>query len=94
MSGATILIADDEPNQLELLSYNLTNAGFDVNQSGIGRAAIAVMTYAARVHTRLQGAGAAGPCPATHGARSVPPKAWYQNFIGSCRAIHEYTVVL
>ena len=27
---ATILIADDEPNQLELLSYNLEQAGFAV----------------------------------------------------------------
>ena len=24
----TILIADDEPNQLELMDYNLRNAGF------------------------------------------------------------------
>ena len=27
-----ILIADDEPNQLELLSFNLTQAGFSVTR--------------------------------------------------------------
>ena len=25
-----ILIADDEPNQLELMDFNLTNAGFSI----------------------------------------------------------------
>tara|TARA_B110000977_G_C11042331_1_gene479290 strand:- start:326 stop:1039 length:714 start_codon:yes stop_codon:yes gene_type:complete len=35
-----ILIADDEPNQLELLSYNLTNAGFDVARANDGQDAM------------------------------------------------------
>ena len=35
-----ILIADDEPNQLELLSFNLTKAGFDVTRAHHGREAL------------------------------------------------------
>ena len=38
--AVTILIADDEPNQLELLSYNLAQAGFSVLQAGDGQAAL------------------------------------------------------
>ena len=38
-----ILIADDEPNQLELLSYNLTQAGFDVAQAHDGQAAMTMI---------------------------------------------------
>jgi len=38
-----ILIADDEPNQLELLSYNLAQAGFDVAQAHDGQAALAMI---------------------------------------------------
>ena len=37
---ATILIADDEPNQLELLSYNLEQAGFAVVQATDGQDAL------------------------------------------------------
>ena len=37
---ATILIADDEPNQLELLSYNLEQAGFAVVQAKHGQDAL------------------------------------------------------
>ena len=36
----TILIADDEPNQLELLSYNLEQAGFTVMQAKNGQDAL------------------------------------------------------
>ena len=36
----TILIADDEPNQLELLSYNLEQAGFAVMQAKNGQDAL------------------------------------------------------
>ena len=35
-----ILIADDEPNQLELLSYNLAQVGFDVAQAHDGQVAL------------------------------------------------------
>ena len=35
-----ILIADDEPNQLELLSYNLEAAGFEVLRASDGRQAM------------------------------------------------------
>ena len=38
-----ILIADDEPNQLELLSYNLAQAGFDVAQAHDGQAALTMI---------------------------------------------------
>ena len=38
-----ILIADDEPNQLELLSYNLVQAGFDVAQAYDGQAAMTMI---------------------------------------------------
>ena len=38
--AVTILIADDEPNQLELLSYNLGQAGFVVLQAMDGQAAL------------------------------------------------------
>ena len=38
--AATILIADDEPNQLELLSYNLGQAGFVVLQAIDGHGAL------------------------------------------------------
>ena len=38
-----ILIADDEPNQLELLSYNLAQAGFDVAQALDGQAALTMI---------------------------------------------------
>ena len=37
---ARILIADDEPNQLELLHYNLTKEGFEVKRAHDGREAI------------------------------------------------------
>ena len=36
----TILIADDEPNQLELLSYNLEQAGFAVMKAMHGQDAL------------------------------------------------------
>ena len=32
----TILIADDEPNQLELMDYNLRNAGFSIIKASNG----------------------------------------------------------
>ena len=35
-----ILIADDEPNQLELLSYNLSSADFEVLRAGDGQQAL------------------------------------------------------
>ena len=38
--AVTILIADDEPNQLELLSYNLGQAGFVVLQAMDGQGAL------------------------------------------------------
>jgi two-component system phosphate regulon response regulator PhoB len=38
--AVTILIADDEPNQLELLSYNLEQAGFAVLQAMDGQDAL------------------------------------------------------
>ena len=38
-----ILIADDELNQLELLSYNLVQAGFDVAQAHDGQAAMTMI---------------------------------------------------
>jgi len=38
--AVTILIADDEPNQLELLSYNLAQAGFAVLQATDGQNAL------------------------------------------------------
>ena len=38
--SARILIADDEPNQLELLYYNLTKEGFEVHRAHDGRQAI------------------------------------------------------
>ena len=38
--SARILIADDEPNQLELLFYNLTKEGFEVHRAHDGRQAI------------------------------------------------------
>lgn len=38
--SAAILIADDEPNQLELLSFNLSKAGYVVHKASDGRQAI------------------------------------------------------
>lgn len=38
--SATILIVDDEPAQLELLRYNLEQAGFDILQASNGKAAL------------------------------------------------------
>ena len=38
--AVTILIADDESNQLELLSYNLEQAGFAVVQARDGQEAL------------------------------------------------------
>ena len=38
--AVTILIADDESNQLELLSYNLEQAGFAVVQAMDGQEAL------------------------------------------------------
>lgn len=38
--GATILIADDEPNQLELLAYNLSLEGFAVHRASDGKEAL------------------------------------------------------
>ena len=38
-----ILIADDEPNQLELLSFNLTQAGFEVAQAHDGKQALTMI---------------------------------------------------
>lgn len=35
-----VLIADDEPNQLELLSFNLSNAGFEVIRANNGHEAL------------------------------------------------------
>jgi two-component system phosphate regulon response regulator PhoB len=40
MMNAKILIADDEPNQLELLSFNLRQAGFTVFEASDGRQAV------------------------------------------------------
>ena len=37
-----VLIADDEPNQLELLSFNLTEAGFDVLRASNGQEALTI----------------------------------------------------
>ena len=36
----TILIADDEPNQLELMDYNLRNAGFSIIKASNGKEAL------------------------------------------------------
>ena len=38
-----ILIADDEPNQLELLSFNLSQAGFEVAQAHDGKQALTMI---------------------------------------------------
>ena len=38
--AVTVLIADDESNQLELLSYNLEQAGYAVVQAVDGREAL------------------------------------------------------
>ena len=38
--GVTILIADDEPNQLELLAFNLTQEGFIVHRAHDGKDAL------------------------------------------------------
>ena len=38
--NANILIADDEPNQLELMSFNLSNAGYSVIKATNGKEAI------------------------------------------------------
>jgi len=38
--NANILIADDEPNQLELMSFNLTNAGYSIMKAANGKEAI------------------------------------------------------
>ena len=37
---ANILIADDEPNQLELMSFNLSNAGYSIIKATNGKEAI------------------------------------------------------
>ena len=42
---ATFLIADDEPNQLELLSYNLEQAGFAVVRAIDGQDALQKIEY-------------------------------------------------
>ena len=34
------LIADDEPNQLELIAYNLNSAGFEVTRASNGEEAL------------------------------------------------------
>ena len=39
-----ILIADDEPNQLELLSFNLSQAGFEVAQAHDGKQALTMLS--------------------------------------------------
>ena len=41
--SATILIVDDEPAQLELLRYNLEQAGFDILQASNGKAALDIV---------------------------------------------------
>ena len=41
--AAKILIADDEPNQLELIAYNLKHAGFEVIEANDGRAALSMI---------------------------------------------------
>jgi len=41
--STTILIADDEPNQLELLSFNLSKAGYVVHKAHNGRHAYEMM---------------------------------------------------
>ena len=38
--NANILIADDEPNQLELMSFNLSNAGYYIIKAINGKEAI------------------------------------------------------
>ena len=38
--NANILIADDEPNQLELMSFNLSNAGYSIIKAANGKEAI------------------------------------------------------
>lgn len=38
-----ILIADDEPNQLELLAYNLSKAGFEIARASDGREALSMI---------------------------------------------------
>ena len=38
--NANILLADDEPNQLELMSFNLTNAGYSIIKATNGKEAI------------------------------------------------------
>ena len=38
--NANILIADDEPNQLELMSFNLSNAGYSIIKATNGIEAI------------------------------------------------------
>ena len=38
--NANILIADDEPNQLELMDYNLRNAGFSIIKASNGLEAL------------------------------------------------------
>jgi len=38
--NAKILIADDEPNQLELMSFNLSNAGYSIIKAANGKEAI------------------------------------------------------
>ena len=38
--NANILIADDEPNQLELMSFNLSNAGYSIIKAKNGKEAI------------------------------------------------------
>ena len=38
--NANILIADDEPNQLELMSFNLSNAGYSIIKASNGKEAI------------------------------------------------------
>ena len=38
-----ILVADDEPNQLELLAFNLTSAGFEVLRAEDGQQALDII---------------------------------------------------
>ena len=38
--NANILIADDEPNQLELMSFNLSNAGYSIIKAANGKEAL------------------------------------------------------
>ena len=41
------LIADDEPNQLELIAYNLNSAGFEVTRASNGEEALRRLRFIA-----------------------------------------------